>query len=218
VQIAAAAEVYAHQEGIVNVYSDETPGREFVDQARADLSAEDVAHATEAGGRLTINEALDLARIPKRPQGRPTGGSRRERLSLEAAVKNKGFGVARQCHTQLRRWWKRGTAPVVGNRVAAAGGEDELGCEARSNRDGTRPGRPGQGPHRGAGHESRHGSARGVPESHAGINAGALSGVVVAAGGVAPNGVAARRGARATRTGVFALSGSRHAECCGVHQ
>ena len=43
VQIAAAAEVYAQQEGIVNVYSDETPGREFVDRARAALSAEDVA-------------------------------------------------------------------------------------------------------------------------------------------------------------------------------
>jgi tetratricopeptide (TPR) repeat protein len=35
VQIAAAAEVYAQQEGIVNVYTDETPVREFVDQARA---------------------------------------------------------------------------------------------------------------------------------------------------------------------------------------
>ena len=62
-QIAAAAEVYAHQEGIVNVYSDETPGREFVDQARAALSADDVTQATEVGRRLTIKEALDLARI-----------------------------------------------------------------------------------------------------------------------------------------------------------
>lgn len=65
VQIAAAAEVYAHQEGIVNVYSEETPGREFVDQARAALSADDVARATEVGGALTIKEALDLARIPE---------------------------------------------------------------------------------------------------------------------------------------------------------
>jgi tetratricopeptide (TPR) repeat protein len=63
VQIAAAAEVYAHQEGIVNVYADETPGREFVDQAKAALSADDVALATEVGRRLTIKEALDLARI-----------------------------------------------------------------------------------------------------------------------------------------------------------
>jgi predicted ATPase/class 3 adenylate cyclase len=65
VQIAAAAEVYAHQEGIVNVYSDETPGREFVDRARAALSADDVARATEVGRRLTIKEALDLARVPE---------------------------------------------------------------------------------------------------------------------------------------------------------
>jgi predicted ATPase/class 3 adenylate cyclase len=63
VQIAAAAQVYAQQEGIVNVYSEETPGLEFVEQARATLSAEDAARATEAGGRLTIKEALDLARI-----------------------------------------------------------------------------------------------------------------------------------------------------------
>ena len=62
-QIAAAAEVYAQQEGIVNVYSDDTPGREFVDQARAALSADEVAQATEAGRMLTIKEALDLARI-----------------------------------------------------------------------------------------------------------------------------------------------------------
>lgn len=61
VQIAAAAEVYAHREGIVNVYSEETPGREFVEQARAALSAEEAAHATELGRGLTIKQALDLA-------------------------------------------------------------------------------------------------------------------------------------------------------------
>ena len=64
VQIAAAAEVYAQQEGIVNVYSDETPGREFVDRARAALSPDDVERATEAGRRLTIKQALALARAP----------------------------------------------------------------------------------------------------------------------------------------------------------
>jgi predicted ATPase len=61
VRIAAAAEVYASQEGIVNVYSDETPGRQFVDEARAALSADQIARATEDGRRLTIKEALDLA-------------------------------------------------------------------------------------------------------------------------------------------------------------
>jgi tetratricopeptide (TPR) repeat protein len=69
VQIAAAAEVYAAEEGIVNVYSDETPGREFVDQARAALPADEVARATEAGRRLTIREALDLARMPQAAAG-----------------------------------------------------------------------------------------------------------------------------------------------------
>ena len=64
VRIAAAAEIYAQEEGIVNVYSDETPGREFVDGARAALSPEELARATEAGRRLTIEEALDLARQP----------------------------------------------------------------------------------------------------------------------------------------------------------
>jgi predicted ATPase/class 3 adenylate cyclase len=62
-QIAAAAEVYAQQEGIVNVYSDDKPGREYVEQARAALSADEVARATEVGRRLTMEEALDLARV-----------------------------------------------------------------------------------------------------------------------------------------------------------
>jgi hypothetical protein len=64
VQIAAAAEVYAGQEGLVNVHSDETTGREFVDRACAALPPDDVAGAAEAGRRLTIREALDLARMP----------------------------------------------------------------------------------------------------------------------------------------------------------
>jgi hypothetical protein len=64
VTLAAAAELYAQEEGIVNVYSDETPGREFVDQARAALSADAVARAAEVGRRLTINETLAMARAP----------------------------------------------------------------------------------------------------------------------------------------------------------
>jgi tetratricopeptide (TPR) repeat protein len=62
VAIAAAAEGFAAQEGIVNVYSDETPGREFVDRARAELSTADVARASAIGGSLTIEQALELAR------------------------------------------------------------------------------------------------------------------------------------------------------------
>lgn len=37
-------------------------GREFVDQAHAALPADAVVRLTEAGSRLTIEEALDLAR------------------------------------------------------------------------------------------------------------------------------------------------------------
>jgi predicted ATPase/class 3 adenylate cyclase len=65
VRIAAAAEVYAQQEGIVNVYSDEKPGREFVAAARAALTADEVARATEIGRSLTITEAVALARVPE---------------------------------------------------------------------------------------------------------------------------------------------------------
>ena len=61
VQIAAAAEVYARGEGIVNVYSDETPGREFVGSARTQLSADVVERATARGRQLTIKQALELA-------------------------------------------------------------------------------------------------------------------------------------------------------------
>jgi predicted ATPase/class 3 adenylate cyclase len=60
--LAAAAEVFAQDEGIVVVYSEETPGRELVEQARGALSAEELAAATDAGRRLTIDEALELAR------------------------------------------------------------------------------------------------------------------------------------------------------------
>ena len=63
VQIAAAAEVYAQGEGIAVVYSDDTQGRELVEQARTALSADEVARATETGRNLTIEEALDLARL-----------------------------------------------------------------------------------------------------------------------------------------------------------
>jgi predicted ATPase len=62
VRIAAAAEIYAGEEGIVNVYGDNPVGRELIDRARASLAPEDVTRATEAGRRLTIAETLELAR------------------------------------------------------------------------------------------------------------------------------------------------------------
>jgi tetratricopeptide (TPR) repeat protein len=64
-QIAAAAEARADEEGIVVVYGAETPGSDLVEQARAALSADELARATETGGRLTIEEALALARAER---------------------------------------------------------------------------------------------------------------------------------------------------------
>jgi len=45
--------------------SDETPGRQFVDRARSALTSDGLARATEQGRRLTIDEALALARDPQ---------------------------------------------------------------------------------------------------------------------------------------------------------
>jgi predicted ATPase/class 3 adenylate cyclase len=64
-RVAAAAEVYARQEGIVNVYSEETLGLEYIARARAALAADEADRATETGRRLTIKEALDLAGSPE---------------------------------------------------------------------------------------------------------------------------------------------------------
>ena len=61
-QIASAAERLAREDGIVVVYSDETPGRELVEQGRAALSAAELARATEFGQQLTVPEILELVR------------------------------------------------------------------------------------------------------------------------------------------------------------
>ena len=73
-KIAAAAEVYARQDGIVNVYTEEPVGRDFIDAASAELSADDVTNATEVGRLLTISEALELARGPARTASRTAAG------------------------------------------------------------------------------------------------------------------------------------------------
>jgi predicted ATPase/class 3 adenylate cyclase len=62
VQIAAAAEIFASEEGIVNVYSEGNPGHGYVERARAGLGAEQIAGAIEAGRSLSLKEALELAR------------------------------------------------------------------------------------------------------------------------------------------------------------
>jgi tetratricopeptide (TPR) repeat protein len=62
--LAAAAEVYAAQDGIVNVYGDDGAGRDVVEAARAALGEAELHAANDAGRGLTIAGALDLARIP----------------------------------------------------------------------------------------------------------------------------------------------------------
>lgn len=63
VQIAAAAEVFAAEEGVVNVYSEGVPGHEYVERARAGLSAKQVESALQAGRALSVKEALALAGV-----------------------------------------------------------------------------------------------------------------------------------------------------------
>lgn len=73
-KIAAAAEVYAQQDGIVNVYTEQPVGRDLIDAARSELSPEDATRATEAGRLLAIGEALDLGRGPAHASGRAAVG------------------------------------------------------------------------------------------------------------------------------------------------
>lgn len=65
VQIASAADVFAREEGIVNVYSEGLPGHDHLERARASLTADEVAAAEAAGRHLTVGEALDLSRGPE---------------------------------------------------------------------------------------------------------------------------------------------------------
>ena len=62
VQIAAAAEIFAREEGIVNVYSEDVPGHAYVERAKAELVADEVDGATDEGRSMSVKEALELAR------------------------------------------------------------------------------------------------------------------------------------------------------------
>jgi predicted ATPase len=62
VQIAAAAEIFTREEGIVNVYSEDVPGHGYVERAKVELEADEIDDATEEGRCLTVKEALELAR------------------------------------------------------------------------------------------------------------------------------------------------------------
>ena len=62
VQIAAAAEIFTREEGILNVYSEEVAGHGYVERAKAELGAEEIDRAAEEGRSLSVTEALELAR------------------------------------------------------------------------------------------------------------------------------------------------------------
>jgi tetratricopeptide (TPR) repeat protein len=58
--IAFAAERFSVEEGVVNVYSDENPGRVYLDRAADALSASDIEQARTDSQRLTLKEALQM--------------------------------------------------------------------------------------------------------------------------------------------------------------
>ena len=62
VQIAAAAEIFTREEGIVNVYSEDVPGHGYVERAKAELGTDDIDSAVQEGRSLSVKEALALAR------------------------------------------------------------------------------------------------------------------------------------------------------------
>jgi predicted ATPase len=62
VTIAYAAERFSEVEGIVNVYSEDSPGRPYLEAAKAELSAEVIAAAEKNGRLLTVRETMRMVR------------------------------------------------------------------------------------------------------------------------------------------------------------
>jgi hypothetical protein len=61
VQIAAATELFSEQEGIVNVYAENYPGKEYVERAKSDLTAEEIMQARGEGRALSVEDVINLA-------------------------------------------------------------------------------------------------------------------------------------------------------------
>jgi predicted ATPase/class 3 adenylate cyclase len=62
VQIAAAAEIFTREEGILNVYSEGVPGHDYVERAKAELGTDDAERAAEKGRSLSVKETLELVK------------------------------------------------------------------------------------------------------------------------------------------------------------
>jgi predicted ATPase len=58
--IAFAAERFSEEEGVVNVYSEENPGRAYLDRSTDALSTSDLERARSEGHRLSLREALQM--------------------------------------------------------------------------------------------------------------------------------------------------------------
>jgi predicted ATPase/class 3 adenylate cyclase len=69
VQIAAAAEIFTREEGIVNVYSQDVPGHGYVERAKAELTVDEIDRAVEEGRSFSVKEALALARAAEPAMG-----------------------------------------------------------------------------------------------------------------------------------------------------
>jgi predicted ATPase/class 3 adenylate cyclase len=66
-QIAAAAEIFTQEEGIVNVYSEDDPGRGYVERAKAGLGLDEIDRAAQKGRSMSVKEALEWARAVPPP-------------------------------------------------------------------------------------------------------------------------------------------------------
>ena len=60
ITIASAAENFAKQEGIVNVYGDENKGKEYLKAAKESLSNSEIEQAVEAGINLSVKDVLEM--------------------------------------------------------------------------------------------------------------------------------------------------------------
>jgi tetratricopeptide (TPR) repeat protein len=60
-QIAAAAEVFSTQEGIVNVFDEGSPAPAYLAAARESLRPEEVERLTEIGQQMSVQDAITFA-------------------------------------------------------------------------------------------------------------------------------------------------------------
>ena len=62
VTMASAADRFAEEEGIVNVYSEDSPGHPYLEAARAQLSIEAISEAELTGRGLSVKQALAMVK------------------------------------------------------------------------------------------------------------------------------------------------------------